>query len=538
MRTKRAMLYNLAWVAVVTLALLITAAVTRAADPKKPNILIIWGDDIGQFNVSAYNQGMMGYKTPNIDRIAKEGALFTDWYAQQSCTAGRSAFITGQSPIRTGLTKVGLSGAPEGLQKEDVTIAELLKPLGYASGQFGKNHLGDRNEFLPTVHGFDEFLGNLYHLNTHEEPENPDYPKSPAFFAKFGPRGVIHSFATDKDDATVDPRFGKVGRQKIEDTGPLSVKRMETVDDEITANAIKFMDKAHQDSKPFFVWWNASRMHVWTHLSDKWKNKTGLGIYADGMAEHDYDVGLLLDELKKLGIEDNTIVMYSSDNGAECMTWPDGGTTIFRNEKNTQWEGGFRVPCAMRWPGVIKPGTIINDIGSHEDMLATLLAAAGDTTVKEDLLKGKKVGDTTYKVHLDGYNLMPALKGEGAWPRKEFLYWTDDGNMAALRYENWKITFLRQNAHGMDVWVKPFEELRAPMLTNLRMDPLERAEYEGMDYQHWYFDHAFVLVPAGGYVAQWLQSFREFPPRQKPGSFNLDRVMESITAGATGKGSN
>ncbi len=538
MRTKRAMLYNLAWVAVVTLALLITAAVTRAADPKKPNILIIWGDDIGQFNVSAYNQGMMGYKTPNIDRIAKEGALFTDWYAQQSCTAGRSAFITGQSPIRTGLTKVGLSGAPEGLQKEDVTIAELLKPLGYATGQFGKNHLGDRNEFLPTVHGFDEFLGNLYHLNTHEEPENPDYPKSPAFFAKFGPRGVIHSFATDKDDATVDPRFGKVGRQKIEDTGPLSVKRMETVDDEITANAIKFMDKAHQDSKPFFVWWNASRMHVWTHLSDKWKNKTGLGIYADGMAEHDYDVGLLLDELKKLGIEDNTIVMYSSDNGAECMTWPDGGTTIFRNEKNTQWEGGFRVPCAMRWPGVIKPGTIINDIGSHEDMLATLLAAAGDTTVKEDLLKGKKVGDTTYKVHLDGYNLMPAFKGEGAWPRKEFLYWTDDGNMAALRYENWKITFLRQNAHGMDVWVKPFEELRAPMLTNLRMDPLERAEYEGMDYQHWYFDHAFVLVPAGGYVAQWLQSFREFPPRQKPGSFNLDRVMESITAGATGKGGN
>ena len=508
------------------------------AQAKKPNILILWGDDIGTFNVSAYNMGMMGYRTPNIDRIAKEGALFTDWYGQQSCTAGRSAFITGQSPIRTGLTKVGLSGAPEGLQKEDVTITELLKPLGYATGQFGKNHLGDRNEFLPTVHGFDEFLGNLYHLNTHEEPENPDYPKSPAFFAKFGPRGVIHSFATDKDDATVDPRFGKVGRQKIEDTGPLSVKRMETVDDEITANAIKFMDKAHQDGKPFFVWWNASRMHVWTHLSDKWKNKTGLGIYADGMAEHDYDVGLLLDELKKLGIEDNTIVMYSSDNGAECMSWPDGGTTIFRNEKNTQWEGGFRVPCAMRWPGVIKPGTIINDIGAHEDMLATLLAATGDTTVKEDLLKGKKVGDTTYKVHLDGYNLMPALKGEGGWPRKEFLYWTDDGNMAALRYENWKITFLRQNAHGMQVWVQPFEELRAPMLTNLRMDPLERAEYEGMDYQHWYFDHIFVIVPAGGYVAQWLQSFREFPPRQKPGSFNLDRVMESITAGATGKGAN
>lgn len=523
------------WAATLCTALI--AATVQAAD-KKPNILILWGDDIGQFNLSCYNMGMMGYQTPNIDRIGREGAIFTDWYAQQSCTAGRSAFITGQSPIRTGLTKVGLSGATEGLQKEDCTIAELLKPYGYATGQFGKNHLGDRNEFLPTVHGFDEFFGNLYHLNTHEEPEHADYPTNAEFFARFGPRGVLLCYATDTNDPTVDPRFGMVGKQTIEDTGPLTVKRMETVDDEFTAAAIKFMDKAHQDGKPFFVWWNSSRMHVWTHLSPKWENKTGLGVYADGMAEHDSDVGRLLDELKKLDIEDNTIVMYSSDNGAEAMTWPDGGTTMFRSEKNTTWEGGFRVPCLIRWPGVIKPGTINNHIGAHEDMFPTLLAAVGDANVKEELLKGKTVGDMTYKVHLDSYNLMPALQGQAAWPRHEFLYWTDDGNCAALRYDNWKISFLRQDAEGIDVWRQPFVVLRAPMITNLRMDPFERAEYEGIDYDHWWFDHAFLCVPAASYVGQWLQSFREFPPRQKPGSFNLDRVMESLTAGATDKGFN
>jgi len=506
------------------------SATAAAGQGKKPNILIIWGDDIGQFNVSAYNHGMMGYKTPNIDRIAKEGALFTDWYGQQSCTAGRAAFITGQSPIRTGLTKVGLPGAPEGLKKEDPTLAQLLKPYGYATGQFGKNHLGDRNEFFPTVHGFDEFLGNLYHLNAEEEPENPDYPKNPEFKQRFGPRGVMHCFASDKDDPTEDPRFGRVGKQKCEDTGPLTRKRMETVDEEVTDAALKFMDKAHKDGKPFFVWWNSTRMHIFTHLKPASQGKTGLGIYADGMVEHDAMVGQLLAKLKELGIEDNTIVMYSTDNGAEAFTWPDGGTTMFRGEKNTQWEGGFRVPTVIRWPGVVTPGTVFNDIGAHEDMIPTLLAAVGDTTVKDELLKGKNVGDTTYKVHLDGYNLIPALKGEGEWPRHEFLYWTDDGSVAALRYNNWKISFLKQNAEGFHVWTQPFEQLRAPMIANLRTDPFERAEYEGMDYQRWFLEHMFAIAPAAGYVGQWLQSFRDFPPRQKPGTFNLERVMEAVTS--------
>jgi len=505
----------------VVLVLLATfAAGTAWAEQQKPNILIIWGDDIGGFNISAYNRGMMGYKTPNIDRIAQEGALFTDWYAQQSCTAGRAAFITGQSPIRTGLTKVGLPGAPEGMQKEDPTIAELLKVQGYVTGQFGKNHLGDLDDMLPTNHGFDEFYGNLYHLNAEEEPEYPDYPKDPEFKKKFGPRGVIHSYANGK----------------IEDTGPLTKKRMETVDDEVTTAALGFMDKAHQDGKPFFVWWNSTRMHIFTHLKPESDGKTGLGVYADGMVEHDGHVGQLLDKLKELGIEDNTIVMYSTDNGAEAFTWPDGGTTMFRGEKNTNWEGGYRVPTVIRWPGVIKPGTVINDIGAHEDMLPTLLAAAGDTKVKEDLLQGKMVGDTTFKVHLDGYDLLPALKGKAPWPRHEFLYWTDDGSVAALRYDNLKITFLKQNAHGLHVWLQPFEELRAPMVTNLRMDPFERAEYEAMGYDRWFIEHMWTIAPAAGYVGKWLQSFREFPPRQKPGSFNLDRVMEAVTTGATGTG--
>ena len=516
----------------VALATGILASPAHAADAKKPNILILWGDDIGQFNISAYNMGMMGYKTPNIDRIAHEGALFTDWYGQQSCTAGRAAFITGQSPIRTGLTKVGLPGAKEGITMADPTIANLLKPLGYVTGQFGKNHLGDRNEMLPTVHGFDEWFGNLYHLNAEEEPESPDYPKDPKFKATFGPRGVLHCFATDKDDPTVDPRFGEIGKQTIEDTGPLTKKRMETIDDEVTAGAIKFMDKAVKDDKPFFIWWNTSRMHVNTHLSQKWQGKTGLGIFADGMAEHDSDVGEMLAELKKLGVEDNTIVMYSSDNGAEFCTWPDGGTTMFRGEKNTQWEGGWRVPCVIRWPGVIKPGTVINDMGAHEDMLPTLLAAAGDTTVKENLLKGKTVGDTTYKVHLDGYNLLPFFKGDVAQsPRHEFLYWTDDGNCAALRYNNWKISFMRQDHEGMDVWTQPFTVLRAPLICNLRMDPFELAEREGNGYNEWYVEHMFVFAPAAAEVAHWMSSFREFPPRMKPGSFSLDRVMEAMTAG-------
>ena len=525
-KIRNILLGSLAALAVATVA----NAPAVAQQQQKPNILIIWGDDIGGFNISAYNQGVMGYKTPNIDSLAKEGALFTDWYGQQSCTAGRAAFITGQSPIRTGLTKVGLPGAPEGLKKEDPTLAQLLKPYGYATGQFGKNHLGDRNEFFPTVHGFDEFLGNLYHLNAEEEPENPDYPKNPEFKQRFGPRGVMHCFASDKDDPTEDPRFGRVGKQKCEDTGPLTRKRMETVDEEVTDAALKFMDKAHKDGKPFFVWWNSTRMHIFTHLKPASQGKTGLGIYADGMVEHDAMVGQLLAKLKELGIEDNTIVMYSTDNGAEAFTWPDGGTTMFRGEKNTQWEGGFRVPTVIRWPGVVTPGTVFNDIGAHEDMIPTLLAAVGDTTVKDELLKGKNVGDTTYKVHLDGYNLIPALKGEGEWPRHEFLYWTDDGSVAALRYNNWKISFLKQNAEGFHVWTQPFEQLRAPMIANLRTDPFERAEYEGMDYQRWFLEHMFAIAPAAGYVGQWLQSFRDFPPRQKPGTFNLERVMEAVTS--------
>ena len=483
-----------------------------AADP--PNILVIWGDDIGQFNISAYNNGMMGYRTPNIDRIAREGALFTDWYGQQSSTAGRAAFITGQSPIRTGLTKVGLPGAPEGMKQEDPTLATLLKARGYKTGQFGKNHLGDRDEMLPTANGFDEFFGNLYHLNAEEEPENVDYPKNPDFKKKFGPRGVIHSFANGK----------------IEDTGPLTRKRMETIDEEVTAKTLDFMDQAKKEKKPFFIWWNSTRMHIFTHLKAASQGKTGLGVYADGMVEHDGHVGQLLEKLKALGIEDNTIIMYATDNGAETFTWPDGGTTMFRGEKNTNWEGGYRVPAMIKWPGVIKPGTVINDIGSHEDMLPTLLSAAGDKTVKEDLKAGRKIGPMNYKVHLDGYDLGPALKGDGVWPRKEFIYWTDDGSVAALRYENWKITFLKQEALGLKVWQQPFTQLRAPTLTNLRMDPFERAEEENaVGYQRWYLDRMFVIAPSLAYVAQWLQSFRDFPPRQKPGTFNLDRVMEMVS---------
>jgi len=490
-----------------------------SAQDRKPNILVIWGDDIGQFNISAYNNGMMGYRTPNIDRLAREGALFTDWYGQQSCTAGRAAFVTGQSPIRTGLTKVGLPGAPEGMKAEDPTIATLLKAQGYATGQFGKNHLGDRDEMLPTNHGFDEFFGNLYHLNAEEEPENPDYPKSPEFKKNFGPRGVIHSYAGGE----------------ITDTGPLTRKRMETVDEEVTAEALRFMSDAVAAEKPFFVWWNSTRMHIFTHLKEESEGKTGYGIYADGMAEHDGHVGQLLDRLEELGIADNTIVMYSTDNGAETFSWPDGGTTMFRGEKNSQWEGGYRVPTLIRWPGVIEPGTIVNEIGAHEDMLPTLVAAAGDTGATQELMQGRKIGDRDYRVHIDGYDLGPALRGEGEWPRREFIYWTDDGSVAALRYSDWKVTFLRQNGEGLEVWQKPFEELRAPTLANLRMDPFERAEHENaMGFQRWYVEHMFAIAPAAAFVGRWLQSFKEFPPRQKPGSFNLERVMAAVTSGSQG----
>ena len=489
-------------------------ASAQAGGARKPNILVIWGDDIGQFNISAYNNGMMGYKTPNIDRIGKEGALFTDWYGQQSCTAGRAAFVTGQSPIRTGLTKVGLPGAPEGFKQADPTIATLLRAQGYVTGQFGKNHLGDRDEMLPSNNGFDEFFGNLYHLNAEEEPENADYPKDPNFRKKFGPRGVIHSFADGR----------------ITDTGPLTRKRMETIDEEVNVKALDFMQRAASANKPFFIWWNSTRMHIFTHLKKESQGKTGLGIYADGMVEHDGHVGQLLAKLKELGLDENTIVMYSTDNGAETFTWPDGGTTMFRGEKNTNWEGGYRVPTLIRWPGVIKPGTVINDIAAHEDMLPTLLSVAGNTSVAADLKKGQRIGGKDYKVHLDGYDLGPALRGQAAWPRREFIYWTDDGSVAALRYDNWKVTFLMQESEGMNVWQKPFTQLRAPLLTNLRMDPFERAQAEhAVGYQRWYLERMYAIAPAGAYVGNWLQSFKEFPPRQKPGSFNLDRVMEAVT---------
>ena len=494
------------------LFLLLGASSAYAQD--KPNIVVIWGDDIGWYNISAYNLGMMGYQTPNIDRIANEGALFTDWYGQQSCTAGRAAFLTGQSPIRTGLLKVGLPGAKEGLMEADPTVAGLLKEQGYMTAQYGKNHLGDLDEHLPTNHGFDEFLGNLYHLNAEEEPENPDYPQNPEFKKKFGPRGVIKSTADGS----------------IEDTGPLTKKRMETIDEEVTAGALDFIDRAHDSGKPFFLWWNSTRMHVWTHLKPESEGKTGLGIYPDGMVEHDAMVGQILDKLEELGIADNTIVMYSTDNGAEVMTWPDGGTTPFAGEKNTQWEGGYRVPTVIRWPGVIEPGTRINEIGSHEDMLPTLLAAAGADDIKDRLLDGdvRAIG-RKYKVHLDGYNLLPALKGEEEWPRKEFLYWTDDGNLAALRYDQWKVHFLEQRGHGFDVWQEPFVELRLPKLVSVRSDPFERAHHEGMGYQRWRMERAFVLVPAQAFVSNWLSSFKEFPPRQKPGSFSLSQVMDKLT---------
>jgi arylsulfatase len=482
-----------------------------AAD--KPNILVIMGDDIGQFNISAYNMGMMGYRTPNIDSIAQQGVLFTDWYGQQSSTAGRAAFITGQSPIRTGLTKVGLPGTPEGMQKEDPTLATILKSQGYVTGQFGKNHLGDGDDMLPTKHGFDEFFGNLYHLNAEQEPEHPDYPKNPEFKKKFGPRGVIHSFADGK----------------VTDTGPLTIERMRTIDDEVMGKTLNFMERAKKDDKPFFIWWNSTRMHIFTHLKPESVGKTGLGVYADGMVEHDGHVGQLLDKLKELGLDENTIVVYTTDNGAETFTWPDGGTTMFRGEKNTNWEGGYRVPAMMKWPGVVKPGTVVNHIGAHEDLFDTFAEAGGAKDIKEKLLNGTKIGDRQYKVHLDGYNLKPALEGKGAWPRKDFIYWTDDGSVAAVRYENWKITFLKQEAEGLRVWQEPFVQLRAPLITNLRMDPFERAEHENaMGFQKWYLDHMFVIAPAAAYVGKWLQSFKEFPPRQKPGSFNLDRVMETV----------
>jgi arylsulfatase len=498
--------------AVILTGLLPASAFAQSASARKPNILVIFGDDIGWSNPSVYNLGDMGYRTPNIDRIAKEGAMFTSWYGQQSCTAGRAAFITGQSPIRTGLTKVGLPGADIGIRPEDPTIAEILKPLGYATGQFGKNHLGDKDEFLPTNHGFDEFFGNLYHLNAEEEPEDPKYPKDPAFRKRFGPRGVLKSTAGGA----------------IVDTGPLTKKRMETVDEEFMAGAMDFIDRQAKAKKPFFVWMNTTRMHVWTHLKPASAGKTGLGLYPDGMVELDGYVGQLLKKLEDLGIADNTIVIFTTDNGAEVMSYPDGGQTPFRGEKATGWEGGFRVPMVMRWPGVIKPGTVVNEFLAHEDLLPTFAAAAGEPDVVAKALKGYQAGSKNFKVHFDGYNLIPFFKGEAKSPRHEFLYWNDDGQLCAVRVENLKMHFMIQEHKGLGVWQREFTNLRIPLVFNLRSDPYERADESVLPFDT--SQQLYFIVPGQVVVAKWLETFKEFPPRQKPASFNIDAVLQKMTA--------
>jgi arylsulfatase A-like enzyme len=500
---------------------------------KQPNILVLWGDDIGTWNISYFSRGGMGYRTPNIDRVANEGVAFTDFYGQQSCTAGRAAFITGQNPLRTGLTKVGMPGATVGLQAEDPTIAELLKPLGYATGQFGKNHLGDRNEFLPTVHGFDEFFGNLYHLNAEEEPELPDYPKDPAFFARFGPRGVLHCLATDKDDATTDPRWGRVGKQIIKDTGPLTKKRMETVDEEITSRAIDWMEKQAKANKPFFLWYNSTAMHFRTHLADKNRGKSGQDDYSDRMVTHDEQIGEILNKLDQLGIADNTIVMYSTDNGPENDTWPDGANSPYRAQKDTNWEGAWRVPCFLRWPGKIKAGTVLNGIVCHQDWLPTFLAVAGDPDIKQKLLDGYKVGNKTYKVCIDGINQLAYLTGQvKESPRTYFFYVSDDGGIMAARVGDYKLVFEDQRALSTNAWAEPFVKLRLPHIFNLRRDPFERADFNSNVYWDWTINHVPQLYECQGLVAGMLENFIKYPPRQKAASFNLDAVLAQLHQGA------
>lgn len=493
----------------------IVAVPAAAQDAEKPNILVIWGDDIGQSNISAYTKGLMGYRTPNIDRIADEGMIFTDYYGEQSCTAGRSSFITGQSVFRTGLSKVGMPGAKEGMQIEDPTIAGLLKAEGYATGQFGKNHLGDQDSMLPSNHGFDEFFGNLYHLNAEEEPELEDYPKDPAFRERFGPRGVVKSSA----DGT------------IEDTGPLTKKRMETVDDETVAAALDFMDRKTAEGVPWFVWWSGTRMHFRTHVKPELRGISGQDEYADGMVEHDRHIGQFLAKVDDLGIADNTIVFYSTDNGPHLNTWPDAAMTPFRGEKNTNWEGGWRVPAMVRWPGKIEADSVSNEIMHHMDWLPTFVAVAGNPDIKEQLLEGgvQAIG-REYKVHLDGYNTLPYLLGEAEeTPRHEIFYFSDDGDLTALRYDDWKAIFLEHRyPQTLRAWAEPWTELRIPLLVNLRRDPYERANVTSNTYWDWYLDHAFLLLPAAEYVGTFLETFDEFPPRQKPGSFTIGDAKDSI----------
>jgi arylsulfatase A-like enzyme len=501
------------------------------AKSTKPNILVVWGDDIGIWNLSCYHRGTMGGRTPNIDRIAAEGALFTDYYGQQSCTAGRAAFITGQHPFRTGLLKVGLPGAELGLRPEDPTIADLLKNHGYVTGQFGKNHLGDRNEYLPAVHGFDEFFGNLYHLNAEEEPEDPQYPRAPEFKQRFGPRGALRCKATDEDDATVDLRFGRVGKQAIEDTGPITRKRMETVDEEFLAGTLDFMERAVKDEKPFFIWHNATRMHVWTRLGPKYDGSTGYGLYADGMKQLDDNVGALLQKLDDLGIADHTVVVFSTDNGAEKITWPDGGATPFRGEKGSTWEGGMRVPCVVRWPGVVKPGSVINGIMSHEDWAVTLLAAAGEPDVKEKLKQGHVANGKTFKVHLDGYDQHELLDGTGPGKRNEIFYFDDNGNLNAVRVRDWKAHFALPGD-----WFQAGDPVPQsfPKIVNLRMDPLEDHVLfsESPMAARWMTDKFWAFVPMQSVVGMFLQTFKEFPQRQKSASFNIDQVLARLNEGS------
>ncbi len=494
---------------------------TAHASDTKPNILVVWGDDIGMWNVSAYSRGMMGYQTPNIDRIANEGMTFTDYYGEQSCTAGRSSFITGQSVFRTGLSKVGMPGAKEGMHVKDITIATVLKEQGYLTGQFGKNHLGDKDEHLPTNHGFDEFFGNLYHLNAEEEPEHRDYPKSPEFKEKFGPRGVIHSYAQEK------------GKQKIEDTGPLTKKRMETVDDETSEAALAFIEKAHKAGKPFFLWWSGTRMHFRTHVKDELMNDPKYAKYDEytiGMIEHDKHIGLFLDKLDELKIADNTVVFYSTDNGPHMNTWPDAAMTPFRGEKNTNWEGGWRVPAMVRWPGNIKAGSISNEIMHHMDWLPTFAAIAGEPEVKTKLLKKYKANGRSYKNHLDGYNTLDHLIGKSSeTPRQEVFYFSDDGDLTALRFNDWKAIFMEQKVEAtLEAWANPFTPLRVPLIFNLRRDPFERAQITSNTYYDWLLDRVYLIVPAQPYVANFLATFKDYPPRQKAASFSIDQVMAKM----------
>jgi arylsulfatase len=501
----------------------------------KPNILIIWGDDIGISNLSCYSDGLMGYRTPNIDRIANEGMRFTDSYGQQSCTAGRAAFLTGQNPYRTGLTKVGMPGADIGLQAEDATIAELLKPLGYTTGQFGKNHFGDRNKYLPTVHGFDEFYGNLYHLNADEEPEHVDYPTEaefPNFKKFFGPRGVIHSWATEEDDPAEHPRWGRVGKQRIEDTGPLTRKRMETCDTEFLAAAQDFIKRAHDDDQPFFVWVNTTWMHFRVHPPEHVLGQAGRwqSFYHDVMVEHDKHVGQMLDLLDELGIAEDTIVMYSTDNGPHMNTWPDGAMTPFRNEKNSNWEGAFRVPEMVRWPGKIKAGVVSNEIISHTDWLPTLLAAAGEPDISAKLKQGHQAGDKNFRVHVDGYNFLPHFTGQAdKGPRQGLIYFSDDGDLVGLRYDNWKFVFAEQRVQGtVQIWAEPFVFLRVPKIFNLRTDPFERADITSNTYYDWLIDRVYLTYAAQFIVREFLNTFKEFPPRMKPASFTVDDIMKKM----------